>query len=215
MARPERARRGDGRARDLPAAGVRRRVRRPQGRHRRGARGEAFLLQGGDCAETFADATADNIRNKIKTMLQMAVVLTYGASLPVIKVGRMAGQFSKPRSKPTEVRDGVELPAYRGDAVNDYAFDPAPGPPTRARLLRAYHTQQRDAEPRPRLHQGRLRRPAACARVEPRLRRATAANARYEAMARDIDRAMRFMAAVRRRLRRVAHGRLLLQPRGR
>ena len=74
------------------------------------ARGEAFFLQGGDCAETFADATADNIRNKMKTLLQMAVVLTYGASMPVVKVGRMAGQFSKPRSKPTETRDGVELP---------------------------------------------------------------------------------------------------------
>ena len=78
------------------------------------------MLQGGDCAETFADATADRIRNKVKTMLQMAVVLTYGASMPVVKVGRMAGQYSKPRSKPTEVRDGVELPAYRGDAVNGY-----------------------------------------------------------------------------------------------
>ena len=78
------------------------------------ARGEAFLLQGGDCAETFAEATADRIRNKIKTMLQMAVVLTYGASMPVVKVGRMAGQYAKPRSKPTEVRGGVELPAYPG-----------------------------------------------------------------------------------------------------
>ena len=75
------------------------------------ARGEAFLLQGGDCAETFADATADKIRNRVKTLLQMAVVLTYGASVPVVKVGRMAGQFAKPRSSDDEVRDGVTLPA--------------------------------------------------------------------------------------------------------
>ena len=85
-------------------------------------RGEAFLLQGGDCAETFADATADNIRNKIKTILQMAVVLTYGASLPVIKMGRMAGQYAKPRSSNDETRDGVTLPAYRGDIVNGHDY---------------------------------------------------------------------------------------------
>ena len=86
------------------------------------ARGEAFLLQGGDCAETFADATADNIRDRVKTILQMAVVLTYGASLPVIKLGRMAGQFAKPRSSEFETRGDLTFPAYRGDAVNDYAF---------------------------------------------------------------------------------------------
>ena len=103
------------------------------------ARGEAFLLQGGDCAETFAETTADRIRNKIKTILQMAVVLTYGASMPVVKVGRIAGQYSKPRSKPTETRGEVVLPAYRGDAVNDYAFTPAARTPDPGRLLRAYH----------------------------------------------------------------------------
>lgn len=96
------------------------------------ARGEAFLLQGGDCAETFAGATADGIRRRLKTMLQMSAVLTYGASLPIIKVGRMAGQFSKPRSSNDETRDGVTLPAYRGDAVNDYAFTPSRGSPTRS-----------------------------------------------------------------------------------
>ena len=86
------------------------------------ARGEAFLLQGGDCAETFADSSADAIRNKIKTLLQMAVVLTYGAQVPVVKIGRLAGQFAKPRSQDTETRDGVTLPAYRGDAVNGLEF---------------------------------------------------------------------------------------------
>jgi 3-deoxy-7-phosphoheptulonate synthase len=86
------------------------------------ASGKAFLLQGGDCAETFADATADRIRSRVKTLLQMAVVLTYGASLPVIKMGRMAGQFAKPRSSDTETRGDVTLPAYRGDIVNGYDF---------------------------------------------------------------------------------------------
>ena len=96
------------------------------------ARGEAFLLQGGDCAETFADSTADAIRNKLKTLLQMAVVLTYGAQVPVVKVGRIAGQFAKPRSADTETRDGVTLPSYRGDAVNGWRSPPRPARPTRS-----------------------------------------------------------------------------------
>ncbi len=103
------------------------------------ARGEAFLLQGGDCAETFSGATADDVRNKLKTLLQMAVVLTYAASVPVVKIGRMAGQFAKPRSKPSEVRDGVELPAYRGDMVNGIDFTLEERTPDPGRLLRAYH----------------------------------------------------------------------------
>ena len=82
------------------------------------AKGRAFLLQGGDCAETFADATVAKVRDKIKILLQMAVVLTYGASVPIVKVGRMAGQYAKPRSKNTEFIDGAELDSYRGDAVN-------------------------------------------------------------------------------------------------
>ncbi len=81
------------------------------------ARGEAFFLQGGDCAETFAGVTADNVRNKLRVLLQMAVVLTYAASVPVVKVGRIAGQYAKPRSSDFETRDGITLPAYRGDAV--------------------------------------------------------------------------------------------------
>ena len=86
------------------------------------AAGKAFWLQGGDCAETFAAATADSIRNRIKTILQMAAVLQYYSSLPVVKVGRMAGQFAKPRSNDLETRGDVTLPAYRGDAVNDLEF---------------------------------------------------------------------------------------------
>ena len=103
------------------------------------ARGEAFVLQGGDCAETFASATADAVRAKLQTLLQMAVVLTYGASVPIVKIGRMAGQFAKPRSRPVEVRDGAALPAYRGDAVNGFEFSAAARTPDPARLLRAYH----------------------------------------------------------------------------
>jgi 3-deoxy-7-phosphoheptulonate synthase len=103
------------------------------------ARGEAFVLQGGDCAETFAGATADAVRAKLQTLLQMAVVLTYGASVPIVKIGRMAGQFAKPRSRPTETRDGVELPTYRGDAINGIEFTAEARTPDPARLLRAYH----------------------------------------------------------------------------
>ena len=102
--------------------------------------GRAFWLQGGDCAETFASATADSIRNRIKTILQMAAVLQYASSLPVIKVGRMAGQFAKPRSNDNETRDGVTLPAYRGDAVNDIEFTAESRQPNPQRLLQVYNT---------------------------------------------------------------------------
>ena len=101
-------------------------------------RGEAFLLQGGDCAEAFDQFSADGIRDTFKVMLQMAMVLTYGAKVPVVKVGRMAGQFAKPRSAPTEVIDGVELPSYRGDIINDLAFTPEARIPNPQKMLHAY-----------------------------------------------------------------------------
>ncbi len=100
------------------------------------ARGEAFLLQAGDCAESFDGFRADTIRDKLKVILQMAVVLTYSAGVPVIKVGRIAGQFAKPRSTPTETVDGVELPAFRGHIVNDVAFSAAARTPDPQRLCR-------------------------------------------------------------------------------
>jgi 3-deoxy-7-phosphoheptulonate synthase len=103
------------------------------------ALGEAFVLQGGDCAETFSGSTDDAVRKRLQTLLQMAVVLTYAASVPVVKIGRMAGQFAKPRSRATEARDGVELPAYRGEAVNGLDFTPEARRPDPTRLLRAYH----------------------------------------------------------------------------
>ncbi len=102
------------------------------------SRGEAFLLQGGDCAESFSQFTADGIRDTFKVMLQMAMVLTYGAKVPVVKVGRMAGQFAKPRSAPTETVNGVELPSYRGDIINDLDFTPESRIPNPDKMLQAY-----------------------------------------------------------------------------
>ncbi|OYX26296.1 MAG: 3-deoxy-7-phosphoheptulonate synthase class II, partial [Rhodobacterales bacterium 32-66-7] len=102
------------------------------------AEGKAFLLQGGDCAESFAEFSADNIRDTFRVMLQMAVVLTYAAKVPVIKVGRMAGQFAKPRSAPTEVIDGVELPSYKGDIINGFEPTLAARTPDPQRMLQAY-----------------------------------------------------------------------------
>ena len=158
------------------------------------AQGKAFLLQGGDCAETFVDATADRIRNRVKTLLQMAVVLTYGASMPVIKMGRMAGQFAKPRSSDTETREDLTLPAYRGDAVNGYDFTLESRTPDPKRLLQAYNTSSStlnliraftmggfaDLRSVHEWNKGFIDNPA---------------NSRYETMAKDIDRAIKFMAA--------------------
>ncbi|MFT5787489.1 MAG: 3-deoxy-7-phosphoheptulonate synthase [Ascidiaceihabitans sp.] len=102
------------------------------------SRGEAFLLQGGDCAEAFDQFNSDSIRDTFKVMLQMAMVLTFGAKVPVIKVGRMAGQFAKPRSANTETISGVELPSYRGDIINGLDFTPEARIPDPARMLQAY-----------------------------------------------------------------------------
>src|SRR5215468_8290344 len=103
------------------------------------ARGEAFVLQGGDCAETFAGSTADAIRGKLRTLLQMAVILTYAASVPVVNIARLAGQFAKPRSSATETRDRTQLPAYRGDAINGLEFTARARTPDPWRMLRACH----------------------------------------------------------------------------
>ena len=104
----------------------------------RAARGEAFLLQGGDCAESFAEFHANAVRDTFKVLLQMAVTLTFGATCPVVKLGRIAGQFAKPRSAPTESQAGLTLPAYRGDIINDVAFDAAARTPDPRRMVRAY-----------------------------------------------------------------------------
>src|SRR5471032_2841936 len=102
------------------------------------ADGKAFLLQGGDCAESFAEFHPDAIRDTFRVLLQMAVVLTFGAAMPVVKVGRIAGQFAKPRSEDTETQGGVTLPSYRGDNVNDAEFTPAARAPDPARLMQSY-----------------------------------------------------------------------------
>ena len=102
------------------------------------AQGRAFLLQGGDCAESFAEFSANNIRDSFKVILQMAVVLTFGASMPVVKVGRVAGQFAKPRSSPMEAVDGIELQSYRGDMINAMPFTEKDRVPDPKRLLRVY-----------------------------------------------------------------------------
>ncbi len=158
------------------------------------ARGEAFLLQGGDCAETFVDATADRIRNRIKTVLQMAVVLMYGSSLPVIKMGRMAGQFAKPRSSDFETRDGVTLPAYRGDAVNGYEFTEESRKNDARRLMQAYHTSSSTLNLIRAFTTGGF---ADLRQVHAWNKGFTdnPANKQYETIAGDIDRAMRFMEA--------------------
>ncbi len=102
------------------------------------AMGNAFLLQGGDCAESFKEFHPDNLRDMFRVMMQMAVVLTYGAGKPIVKVGRIAGQFGKPRSSPTETRDGITLPSYRGDNINSMPFTPEARIPDPERLLKAY-----------------------------------------------------------------------------
>ncbi|MCH6470648.1 class II 3-deoxy-7-phosphoheptulonate synthase [Sinomonas terrae] len=156
------------------------------------AQGRAFLLQGGDCAETFEAATADRISGRIRTILQMAVVLTYGAAMPVIKMGRMAGQFAKPRSSDVETREGVTLPAYRGDIVNGYDFTPESRAHDPRRMLQAYHTSAATLNLIRAFTQGGF--------ADLRLVHAwnqgftrNPAHARYESLAREIDRAVKFM----------------------
>lgn len=159
------------------------------------SRGEAFLLAGGDCAETFADATADKIRNRVRTVLQMAAVLTYGGSMPVVKMGRMAGQFAKPRSADLETRDDVTLPSYRGDIVNGYGFTPDERAHDPKRLLRGYHTASSTLNLIRAFTQGGF----ADLRLVHEWNRGFLANNsnyhRYEHTAKEIDRAIRFMDA--------------------
>ena len=160
----------------------------------RAARGDAFLLQGGDCAETFAGATAEAIRNRVKTILQMAVVLTYGASMPVIKMGRMAGQFAKPRSSDYETREGVTLPAYRGDIVNGFDFTEGSRTPDPSRMLQGYHTAASTLNLIRAFTQGGF----ADLRMVHSWNRGFAenpANARYEGLAKEIDRAMPYVTS--------------------
>jgi 3-deoxy-7-phosphoheptulonate synthase len=159
------------------------------------AEGKAFLLLAGDCAESFDAFSADAIRDKLKVILQMAVVLTYGTGVPTVKVGRIAGQFAKPRTTPTETRGDVDLPSFRGDMVNDFAFDAAARRPDPGRLVRSYHqaaatlnllrafTKGGFAD-LGRVHQWNLEYVAS-----------SREGRRYEAVAQEIERALRFMDA--------------------
>ena len=178
------------------------------------ARGEAFLLQGGDCAETFDGVTADNVRNKLRVLLQMAVVLTYAASVPVVKVGRIAGQYAKPRSSDLETRerrDAAGLPRRRRQRLRLHRRVPRPRP---AAARRGLPRLGGDAEPRARLRHRRLRRPAPGAHLEHRLRPrvhrrpALRGDGRRDRPGADLH------EGDRRRPRRVPPGRLPLQPRG-
>lgn len=159
------------------------------------ARGEALMLQGGDCAETFDRLTAEAIHGKIRTLLQMAVVLTHATSLPVVKVGRLAGQYAKPRSSPVERRDGVELPSYRGDAVNGIAFTAEARRPDPWRLKRMYEASATTLNLVRALTKGGF---ADLGQVHAWNRGFVAnsgAGARYESIADEIDRSIAFMRA--------------------
>ncbi|MCX6432589.1 MAG: 3-deoxy-7-phosphoheptulonate synthase class II [Actinobacteria bacterium] len=160
------------------------------------AQGRAFVLMGGDCAETFAGNNADSIRARLKTVLQMSVVLTYAASLPVIKVGRMAGQYFKPRSQLTEVRDGVELPSYFGDAVNGLPFDAASRRPDPQRLVRAYNASSAALNLVRAFTQGGYADLRQVHAWNQDFVRDSVAGQRYEAMAGELDRALAFMSAI-------------------
>lgn len=159
------------------------------------ALGEAFVLTGGDCAETFAANTADSIRARLKTVLQMSVVLTYGAGLPVVKMGRMAGQYFKPRSKPTETRHGVTLPSYFGDGVNAAAFDAAARRPDPARLVSSYHASAATLNLVRAFTQGGYADLRQVHAWNQDFVRESRAGERYERMAGEIDRALAFMHA--------------------
>jgi 3-deoxy-7-phosphoheptulonate synthase len=157
------------------------------------AEGKAFWLQGGDCAETFAAATADSIRNRIKTILQMAAVLQYYSSLPVIKVGRMAGQFAKPRSNDMETRGEVTLPAYRGDAVNDLEFTEEARTPNPQRLLKVYNTSASTLNLVRAFTQGGFADLRQVHEWNKGFIRDSSVGVRYEQMAKEIGRALEFM----------------------
>jgi 3-deoxy-7-phosphoheptulonate synthase len=161
----------------------------------RAARGEAFVLQAGDCAEAFGDFSADAIRDKLKIILQMAVVLTYASGLPVVKVGRIAGQFAKPRTSEVELVNGRELPSFRGHAVNDSAFEEGSRRADPFRLVRAYHQAAATLNLIRAFTKGGYADLAQIHTWNQEFVAASPQGRRYESIARQIDRALRFMAA--------------------
>jgi len=157
--------------------------------------GKAFVLVAGDCAESFQAFSADAIRDKLRVILQMSVVLMYGSGVPTVKIGRIAGQFSKPRSAQTETRDGVTLPSFRGDTVNDFAFDELARRPDPARLVQAYHQSAATLNLVRAFAKGGF---ADLSRVHAWNQEFVASSTegrRYEAVAGEIERALRFMRA--------------------
>jgi 3-deoxy-7-phosphoheptulonate synthase len=155
--------------------------------------GEAFVLQGGDCAETFGSVTANQVRDKLRTILQMAIVLTYGASVPVVKIGRMAGQFAKPRSN--DIEEATGLPSYRGDAVNDITPTVQSRRPDPTRMLRAYHASATTLNLLRALTRGGLADLRQVHDWNKDFVARSPAGQRYERLAQDIDRALAFMRA--------------------
>ncbi len=159
------------------------------------SRGEAFLLQAGDCAESFDAFRADSIRDKLKVILQMAVVLTYSSGVPVVKVGRIAGQFAKPRSAPTERVGDVELPVFRGHIVNDVPFTAESRRPDPERLSRAYHQSASTLNLLRAFTKGGFADLARVHQWNQDFVRASSEGHRYEAVANEIERALQFMRA--------------------
>ncbi|MDX1709720.1 MAG: 3-deoxy-7-phosphoheptulonate synthase class II [Rhodovibrionaceae bacterium] len=157
--------------------------------------GRAFLLQGGDCAESFAEFNANNIRDTFKVLLQMAVVLTFGAACPVVKVGRMAGQFAKPRSAPTESQNDIELPSYRGDIVNGIEFNEGARVPDPHRMLRAYNQAAATLNLLRAFAQGGLADLHKVHRWNLEFVADSSQGARYEELAQRIDETLAFMEA--------------------
>jgi 3-deoxy-7-phosphoheptulonate synthase len=157
--------------------------------------GKAFLLQAGDCAESFDAFSADAIRDKLKVILQMAVVLTYSSGVPVVKVGRIAGQYAKPRSSDTETIDGVSLPSFRGDIVNDIAFDEARRVPDPERLITAYHQAAATLNLLRSFTKGGFADLSRVHAWNQAFVSSSAEGQRYEQVADEIDRALRFMKA--------------------
>jgi 3-deoxy-7-phosphoheptulonate synthase len=159
------------------------------------AAGEAFLLQGGDCAETFDGVTAANISNKLRTLLSMAVVLTYAAQVPIVKVGRMAGQYAKPRSSATETRGDVTLPAYRGDAVNGFEFTAEARKPDPQRLLGVYNASAATLNLSRAFVTGGFAHLRSVHSWNADFVKNSAAGVQYQNLANEIDRALAFMVA--------------------
>jgi 3-deoxy-7-phosphoheptulonate synthase len=159
------------------------------------ADGGAFLLHAGDCAESFVDFTADAIRDKLKVILQMAVVLTYGSGVPVVKLGRIAGQFAKPRSSPTELVGGLELPSFRGHLVNDDAPTAEARVPDPARMVAAYHQSASTLNLLRAFTTGGFADLSHVHQWNQQFVASSSQGQRYDAIAGEIDRALRFMRA--------------------